>query len=81
MLLVNTISGVLAISKVTADAPFVPAATEPRILKFSRTTGFTPSTLATGAPPGGAEISELNPASVCSEGTQPPTSRAAAGVV
>jgi hypothetical protein len=57
---------------VTAGAPRPAGAVEPRILKFSRTTGFTPVTLAAGTPPGGATISEVKPASGCSETTQPP---------
>src|SRR5262249_53671074 len=80
-LFVNTTSGELAICMVTAGEALVPAAVDPRILKFSRATGFTRSTLIAGAPPGGAEICEVNPAPACSEETQPPTSRAPAGVV
>jgi hypothetical protein len=66
---------------VTAGVPGTVAAAEPRILKFSSTTGFTPVMLTAGRPPGGATIAERSEGSACAENMHPPKRRAPFGVV
>src|SRR5688572_13393308 len=59
-LLVSVTCAFCVIWTATDGAPCPAPAAEPRILKFSSTTGLAPVMLTAGSPPGGATIAERN---------------------